>query len=463
MPQSRGFNGPNPPNGPNVSAADGPAASQLRAAETRPSSRRGASGAWTRLRPPLSSGNSSSSQQQQHNNAGGGGGGSSAHNSSSTSLPYRSAGAFSSSLSSADPLLQYGLPSRGETRLNDKKAQEAFYNKIVERYMKFCGSFSARPEELEREFAAMGRLERGEAELGGAQAGAASKGKKGHEARSTASKAPPSQPSSTTSPKPPPPPISSAARPNPPKAQPSPELPLLLSAMRKLRESILATRRTDLFAQRAYIFIVHAAVLCSAWQSYLPALTYLLHDIHGPSAAAPAGAGGSGGAVAVAEAARAEAEARGHAPLSPPELHEHAAYLILDTACRQARLAAAFALYFRYRPPAPRLLPALRALARGDWVAWWRLRRGVDGYAGRVMAFADEAMGLHALKCLGRGYLGCERRFVEGAVGGVAWGELCEKGGKWNVGWELEGAEEGEEGEQRVVIRRPKVKGGGKG
>ncbi|KAF3007496.1 hypothetical protein E8E13_005356 [Curvularia kusanoi] len=57
----------------------------------RPSSRRGASGAWNRLKPVRE-----------------------------------------------DVLESYGLPSKGETRLNDFRTQETFLNRITERYMKLC-------------------------------------------------------------------------------------------------------------------------------------------------------------------------------------------------------------------------------------------------------------------------------------------------------------------------------------
>lgn len=69
----------------------------------------------------------------------------------------------------------------------------------------------------------------------------------------------------------------------------------------------------------------------------------------------------------------------------------------------------------------------------------------VDGYQRAIMEFAVPEMRLHALKCVGKGYLQADRAFVERS-GDRTWEELV---GRDGVGWEL-----GEDG--RVVIRRAK-------
>ncbi|PSN72044.1 hypothetical protein BS50DRAFT_630134 [Corynespora cassiicola Philippines] len=166
--------------------------------QTRPSSRRGASGAWNRLRPP----------------------------------PTREGG-----------LDSYGLPSKGETRLNDFKTQETYYGRIVERYMKITGT----TKELEKVFASF----------------------------STPSTSLVVTPSSSTD--------TLTALPGlaPKPAHPTmEELSTVLAAMRRLREAMVATARIDQFAQRAYMLNVHAAILCKDWESYHPALVSLLNAIH---------------------------------------------------------------------------------------------------------------------------------------------------------------------------------------
>lgn len=202
--------------------------------------------------------------------------------------------------------------------------------------------------------------------------------------------------------------VSSTPRPN--------DMPNILIAMRKLREGILGSRRRDNFAQRAYMFIIHASILTGHWESYQPALLYLLHDIHR------------------------------YTPLSPPELQEFAGYHILDLACRQYELTDAFAVKLAFKHRDRRVNTVLMALVHDDWVRFWRTKRAVDGYQRAIMEFAVERMRLHALKCLGRGYMNADRAFVE-RTGDAVWSDLV-KGG---VGWQLQDG-------GNVIIRKPKTK-----
>lgn len=257
--------------------------------------------------------------------------------------------------------------------------------------MKFCAS-SGGGEELQKAFAAMSVTDT--ATLTGADHA----GKAGGNSSST----------SDSRPDPPSRQISTTPRPN--------DLPNILLAMRKLREGILGSRRRDHFAQRAYIFLIHASILTGHWESYQPALLYLLHSIHRST------------------------------PLSPPELQEFAGYYVLDLACRQAELMEAFAARREFGVRDRRVRGVVMSLVHEDWVSFWRARRAVDGYQRAIMEFAVERMRLHALKCLGRGYMSAEKGFVE-RCGDAGWVELV-KGG---VGWQL--LENGS-----VVIRKPKPK-----
>ncbi|KXL45696.1 hypothetical protein M433DRAFT_66706 [Acidomyces richmondensis BFW] len=300
---------------------------------SRPQARRGPSGAWNRLKPVT-----------------------------------------------VDPLESYGLPSKGETGLHDHKAQEKYYNKIVERYMKFCAA-SGGGEELEKAFAALSVRN-------------TTLPDSSHPAVQTR----PGFPRH----------VSSTDRPN--------DMPNILMAMRKLREGILGSRRRDQFAQRAYVFIVHASILARHWESYQPALLYLLDEIHP------------------------------HTPLSAPEVQEFASYQILDLACRQYELMDAFTVQAAFKIKDRRLSTILMSVVQDDWVRFWRMRRLVDGYQRALMEFAVDRMRLHALKCLGRSYMNAEKSFIERA-GDACWSDLV-KGG---VGWQLQ-----ENG--TVVIRKPRPK-----
>lgn len=200
------------------------------------------------------------------------------------------------------------------------------------------------------------------------------------------------------------------------------ELEMVLSAMRKLREAIVASHRVDRFAQRAYIFIIHASILSRAWESYLPALLYLLQNIHE------------------------------NTPMTTSEFNEFAGLHILDVACRQGDLATAFRkkskVEYGYHDPTGRVDSLLKALVMDDWVTFWRLSKRVEGYQKRIMEFKEEDIRIHALKCMGRSYFTADRSFIEKCTG-RSWEELVKKNG---VGWELQ-----EDGE-KVVIRVPKTK-----
>ncbi|KAK7537678.1 hypothetical protein IWX49DRAFT_67373 [Phyllosticta citricarpa] len=286
----------------------------------------------------------------------------------------------------SDPLEAYGLPSKGETRLNDFRAQESYYNKIVERYMKFCAGAGG-ADKLEKQFEALYLANDASATP---------------VARATAQK--------------------TLQAPSIASRNSSVELEMILSAMRKLREGILSSHRVDRFAQRAYIFIIHASILSRAWESYLPALLHLLLAIHE------------------------------HTPLTTSEFNEFAGLHILDIACRQGDLATAFRkkskVEYGYHDPTGRVDNLLKALVMDDWVTFWRLSKRVEGYQKRIMEFKEEDIRLHALKCIGRSYFNAEKSFIEKCTG-RAWEELVKLNG---VGWQLQ-----EDGE-KVVIRIPKAR-----
>ncbi len=192
------------------------------------------------------------------------------------------------------------------------------------------------------------------------------------------------------------------------------ELSTVMTAMRKLREGIVATARTDNFSQRVYVFIIRASILTKARESYYPALLHLLERMH------PA------------------------QPLSTPELHEFVGYRILDLVCRQQDFAAAYDVRHAYKYNDRRVNNVLDALVHDNWHLFWKMRKAVDGYQKKLMEWAEDAVRVQALKCLGRTYLSVDRRFVE-RVAERNWEGLRKSNG---VGWDLEG--------WKVIIRRPK-------
>ncbi|EGY22012.1 hypothetical protein VD0002_g8523 [Verticillium dahliae] len=278
-----------------------------------------------------------------------------------------------------DALDSIGLPSKGDTRLLDFKAQERYYKKIVERYMTFCSDAGER-DELLRRFASL--------EL------------------QTPSPTPASTPTPTPTPTPrriPTTPTSSA--PPTPNMPDTKGLSDVMMALRKLREGIVASKRADEFAVQAYLFNIRLSILVKHPESYHPAILHLLRFVHPLQ------------------------------PLSGLELHEVLAYLVLDTACRRSDLAEAYALRRRHRLKDGKVDAILGALAHDNYVVFRKVKRSVDGHKARLIEFAEPAMRTHALKCFGRTYLSVERAFLERCTD-AEWKVLTAQEG---VGWELDG------------------------
>ncbi|KAL9112138.1 MAG: hypothetical protein Q9227_003515 [Pyrenula ochraceoflavens] len=308
------------------------------------------------------------------------------------------------------PLKQDTLDSMGYI----SRAQESYYNKIVARYMQFCTSHA---KGLENAFASLSIND-------------------DHSASSDPARNPPTAPSflqKTGTSAPSPPKVdrpSSPTKPSVPSQQqsdPSSELSTILTALRKLREALLANPASIVFSQRVHVFGIRLAILALHPPSYYPALLHLLFKLHTPNA-----------------------------PLPSPELSEMATYLILDLACRQRAFTSAYALrarskaMFGYQSLYVDMI--LKAVVTDNWVAFWKVRRKVDGYIRAVMSWAAPEIGRVALKAIGRSYLACDRDWIlESAAGGqLEWKELVERE---SVGWIL-----GEDG-KTVTIRKVKPKG----
>ncbi|KAJ4378187.1 hypothetical protein N0V83_001021 [Neocucurbitaria cava] len=222
-----------------------------------------------------------------------------------------------------------------------------YFNRIIERYMKLC---ALNREELDRLFASVSSSS--SARLNSTSSPANNNLTSSFSSLSLSlSKHAPAAPTSSTT--------TTDAIPRNALTPSTKELSTVLAALRKLREAITASARADAFALRAYFFTIHVSILCSDWSSYLPSLHTLLQHIHARH------------------------------PLSPPDLKEYVGLLILDQACRQSDLALARETKVKYGFSDWRVEGVLRALVRDDYVGFWRLRRGVDGYQRAVMGFAE--------------------------------------------------------------------------
>lgn len=269
-----------------------------------------------------------------------------------------------------------GLPSKGDNRLLDFKTQERYYTKIIERYMTFCSDAGER-DELLRRFASLN--------LSSADAAASQ-------------------------------PVPKHGRPPNAGKDESKALSDVLSALRKLREGIVASKRADDFAVQAYLFCIRLSVLVKHSESYHPAILHLLRRIQ---------------------------PAHG---MTTVELNEVISYLVLDAACRRNNLGEAFALRHRYRLKDPKVDAVLDALTHDNYVEFKRLKQKVDGHRAKILEYAEETMRRHLLKCFGRTYLSVDLPFLE-THADSSWAQLTAEDG---VGWELEGS--------KVIIRKVKAR-----
>ncbi len=196
----------------------------------------------------------------------------------------------------------------------------------------------------------------------------------------------------------------------------SKELSTILMAMRKIREAVVSSARKDTFALQAYVFIIRATILAKHMESYHPALLHLLHTIHPVT------------------------------PLTTVEYNEFVGYYILDLACRQNDLAAAYHVKSRSTYKGDQVEAVVKALVHGDWCTFWKIESLVTSYQKRLMEWTNDEMRSRALGCLGKSYLSVDKKYLEKAIH-WPWEELVEKK---NIGWQLEG--------DVVIIRRIKGK-----
>lgn len=194
------------------------------------------------------------------------------------------------------------------------------------------------------------------------------------------------------------------------------ELAIILMAMRRIREGIVASARNDAFALRVYTFIIRATISLRHMESYHPALLHLLHRIHLVT------------------------------PLSITEFHEFIGYYVLDLACRQGDLAAAYKARSRYNFKDSKVEALLKALVHGNWYIFWQTKKLMNEQQKRLISWSEESVQAHSLGCIGKSYLNVDIHFLESTVQ-EPWPQVRER---HNLGWQLE--------RDVVKIRGPKRK-----
>ncbi|KAL8932310.1 MAG: hypothetical protein Q9211_006388 [Gyalolechia sp. 1 TL-2023] len=270
-----------------------------------------------------------------------------------------------------DPLDRFGLVSKGDTSLLDHKIQESYFELVKTRCRASLGPPSKTGEEDGNALAA---------DLASLSLGPDTSGKSSR-------------------------PTCDGPRRAPPTAATTSELPIIVMAMRKLREAIVASSRTDGFAKDVYVFVIRATILLGHPESYHPAFTHVFrHLFPVPS-------------------------------WSPDEKKECVGYYILDLACRQHDLAAAFRMRNLYGHRDRKMDLVLTALVHGNWALYRRCKERGNEYERRLMGWADGRMGNHAVQHLGKSYLSAPKAYVERCTG-TNWADL-EK--LKEVSWTLDG------------------------
>lgn len=192
----------------------------------------------------------------------------------------------------------------------------------------------------------------------------------------------------------------------------------LLMAMRKLREGIVASKRADDFAVRAYSFCIRKAILAKHMESYHPALLHLLQILYPKTSSI----------------------------IAHRERQEFVGYLILDLACRQEDYAGAFTIRKLYRLVEPLTDAVLQAMIFGHYHLFWETRKAANIYQMKLMEYAEERIRAFTIKCLERAYFTVDAKFLSDVTGM----SCTEFFGEYKVPWEQDG--------QTVVIRRRNIR-----
>lgn len=130
-------------------------------------------------------------------------------------------------------------------------------------------------------------------------------------------------------------------------------------------------------------------------------------------------------------------------------------YLILDYACRQGDMLAAFELRACARKEhgfqSQTVDKILAALMHDNWVVFWKLHSNVDSHVRAVMNWAADRVRRHALKAVGSSYLSVPISWIlDGCTGdgqSWTWEKLVDQE---KLRWEREG--------DRIIIKRLKQK-----
>ena len=161
-------------------------------------------------------------------------------------------------------------------------------------------------------------------------------------------------------------------------------LSIIVQAMRKLREALVATNRVnDGFACKAYVFTIRATVLLRHAESYHPALLHLLHRMHTKF------------------------------PLPADTFGQMTEYYLLDLGCRQRDLHTAYQISCQHAYRNSTVKSLLQALVIGNWTRFFALRDTLDQFQVRLVEAAREYIMQHATVCIAKTYFVLDKSYFE--------------------------------------------------
>ena len=302
-----------------------------------------------------------------------------------------------------DPLEALGLPSKGETGLTSWRSQEQYFNLLSDR---------ARKVGLH----ALGL----------------------HSAQNRATVEGIEHRLDTLS-------IQDSALPTEPSERSQDELVTVLGAMRKLRESLVATKRYDAFTTEVYLFVIRSTIPLAHHEAYHPALTYALRVLAKRSV------------------------------LPHGTLHELVTYAVLDLASRQdaTRVAWETAWHhnlFAQADTTPRDLQQsasnaslrihvgqirkiLQSATHLDLLTFHQCKQGLSGNEQVLLRPLERRLTIDAIACLSRAYFTAEVTYVEKLLN-FDWSNESDRErvliARATGSWHAE--------QTKVVFRRPKTK-----
>ncbi|RPA73941.1 hypothetical protein BJ508DRAFT_366497 [Ascobolus immersus RN42] len=266
---------------------------------------------------------------------------------------------------------EFGFVSKGDTSLKDENAQERFYEDIVTRFIGFCKD--KHDDDREKTFLSFKMPPM--VKNGGPCIQGLGSNEKGFSD--------------------------------------------MVQDMRKLREALLSTGRSDEWAINVYLFFTKASILMRYKEGYRPPIGRLLDIFADPKQT-----------------------------VLKERLPEVAGYYMLDIAIAQEDYNRAYMVKAEYNITDRCILDGIKAIIHFDYRLFRKTLKEMSLYQARILEFAEDRMRASTLTSLQKSYFTLPKATVE-QVFGLPWGKVSTM---FSINWELDEAD----GKSTVTIRKVK-------